>query len=379
MKRRRNAPISKRDKKALKRILRSHKGRGNSCRNPSTYRSDLVPRSKSGRAAYKRRLKQMSPSARRAMILALANPKRGRGGKKSRRRGARYTVTGYGWEGAGARWHIARHWAKKWRSGVSRVNPRRSRKWRKDSNAEPVAKRYRRKSSAHGKRWGHYGNTSTARSRRWAMANPKRYSRQKRKPKRKYGTSKKRYAAKALAAGHRGVRVWSGGRTRRDRHHRRTQHRWAGKAMHRNPKRRKYGSAEARYRAKHKRASRHMDRLHRFDMHGKNRRRNKWRTAAYRALRQTSKVFKAQQRSRNPKRAKGRKTRRHGKAYTIAAKRGKQFFQVTGSWKSARRHARPFSKKRGWKSERRSHALVWNTREDRSVFDRRGRWRKPPF
>ncbi len=49
-------------------------------RNP--YRADLVPKSKAGREAYKRRLKHMSPAARKALILALANPKRG---KKSRR------------------------------------------------------------------------------------------------------------------------------------------------------------------------------------------------------------------------------------------------------------------------------------------------------
>ncbi len=86
---RRNAPISRRDKQALRRILKSHKGRGN--RNPSyRYRDDLVPRSKSGRASYRRRLKGMSPSKRRAMILALANP-RGRHGsrRKSRRHGRR--------------------------------------------------------------------------------------------------------------------------------------------------------------------------------------------------------------------------------------------------------------------------------------------------
>ncbi len=194
MKRRRNAPISKRDKKALKRILRSHKGRGNRCnpkrrKNPTraqkqaqayanAHKIGLRGRSslKRSRRATKWALKAHRMGRRGGGRRWLSNPKRDRFGhavamtkrhKHDRRRRGK-------WQRA-VRRTARRAWSD-WKSGgkARYNNPKRSRKWRKDSNAEPVAKKYRRKASAHGKRWGYYGNTSTARSRRWAKSNPKR-------------------------------------------------------------------------------------------------------------------------------------------------------------------------------------------------------------
>lgn len=192
MKRRRNAPITKRDKKALKRILRSHKGRGNRC-NP--YRSDLVPRSKSGRSAYKKRLKHMSPSARRAMILALANPKRysrqkrkstkGRALTKFRRAGKNQWLNGqYGPRNHKmsrrkfSKWTTARHRAGRRLSREDlgpqppRRNPKRSRKWRSGGTKMPALKREWKKRWSHGRRTSSSGHReSSARSRRMSRRN----------------------------------------------------------------------------------------------------------------------------------------------------------------------------------------------------------------
>jgi hypothetical protein len=113
MRRRKNAPISRRDKAALRRILKTHKGRGNR-----------------------------------------SNPKRG---KKSRR-----------WRHSHSKGTQKAARAQKRWIGKHRRNPKRGKRSRRYQRgaAQGLGRKHLRKMTAHGRHLDRYGHRSTARSRR---------------------------------------------------------------------------------------------------------------------------------------------------------------------------------------------------------------------
>ncbi len=164
MRRRKNAPISRRDKAALRRILKTHKGRGNRS-NPKRY-SRAKRKPKKG---YDYKLRPYSSGS----------------GRKYGTSGSRYAAKAYAaslrgmkvWSGGRTprdRHHrrTAHRWSGKAQAAegraYKRVNPKRGKKSRRYQRgaAQGLGRKHLRKMTAHGRHLDRYGHRSTARSRR---------------------------------------------------------------------------------------------------------------------------------------------------------------------------------------------------------------------